>query len=64
MPTIPRRNRMELMTPVELAVLALMGMVEGMGAHPALTDAVVLLDKARARLADYIDEQKAGATKS
>jgi len=34
---------------------ALVG-VESMGADPLLTDAVVLLEKARSKVADYVDK--------
>lgn len=38
--------------------------VEGLGADVALTDAVILLDKARERVADFVDQEiRAGRMK-
>lgn len=56
---IPRRNRFDLMTPEEKSIYEMVGEVEKLGAHPLLTDCVVLLDEARAKLADWVDEQAA-----
>lgn len=52
---IPRRIRLDLSTPGELAIRAAVGIVESMGADVRLTDAVVLLGAARERVADYVD---------
>jgi hypothetical protein len=52
---IPRRIRIELMTPAELAIRAAVLAVEEAGADPLLTDAVVLLDEAKEKVADYVD---------
>lgn len=52
----PRRGRIELNTPAELAIRAAVRAVEEVGADPLLTEAVVLLDRAREHLADYIDK--------
>lgn len=51
----PRRVRLDLMCPAELAIRTALGMVEAMGAHPTLTDAVVKLGEAQASVADYVD---------
>lgn len=53
---VPRRNRIDLMTPAEKAIYDAVGLVESMGAHVRLTDAVVLLGQARSAVADYVDE--------
>jgi len=58
---IPRRIRLDQMTPEELAIYNLVGEIEILGAHPILTDVVVLLGKARERLADWVDLQEAEA---
>lgn len=52
---IPRRCRMDKWTPAELAIREASLKVEEMPAHVLLTDAVVLLQEARAKVADYID---------
>lgn len=43
------------MTTEELAIRDLMGRIESLGAHPLLTDVVVLLSEAQRKLADWID---------
>jgi hypothetical protein len=53
--TIPRRNRLDLCTPAELAIYDAVQAVEKAGAHPLLTDAVNLLAQAREKVADYVD---------
>ena len=53
----PRRNRADLWTPAEKAISDAVAVVEAAGAHTRLTDAVVLLGKARDAVADYVDEQ-------
>lgn len=53
---IPRRNRLDLMTPAELAIFAAVEAVEKVGADVRLTEAVILLGQARAKVADYVDE--------
>ena len=50
-----RRHRDDQRTPAELAIGQAMEAVEGAGAHPLLTDAVVLLGQARDRVADFVD---------
>jgi hypothetical protein len=53
--TIPRRARLDLMTPAERAIVYATRMVEEMAADVRLTDAVVLLGAARESVADYVD---------
>lgn len=53
----PRRSCIYLLTPAEKAVWDAAQAVENLGADVRLTDAVVLLQQARERLADYFDEQ-------
>lgn len=57
MNNFPRRARIDLMTPEELALFNMIGEVEKLGAHPLLTDVVVLLGDARSKLADWVDLQ-------
>lgn len=52
----PRRARLDLMCPAELAIRKALELVEAMGAHPTLTDAVVKLGEAQASVADYVDQ--------
>lgn len=52
---IPRRVRLDLNTEAELAIRHAIDKVEELGADPLLTDAVVLLDEALDKVADYID---------
>ena len=54
---ISRRARIDLMTPAELAIREAMLKVEEAGAHPFLTDAVVLLGQAKDKVADYVDSR-------
>jgi hypothetical protein len=54
---VPRRRRIDLQTPAEAAIRAAMRAVEEAGAHELLTAAVVLLDEARDRVADFVDQQ-------
>lgn len=51
----PRRNRIDLATPPEKAIRLAMGVVEAGGAHPLMTEAVVLLDKALNKVADFVE---------
>lgn len=55
MRAIPRRSRLDQNIPAELAIRAAIDTVEETGAHPLLTDAVVLLQQAREKVADYVD---------
>jgi hypothetical protein len=52
---IPRRSRIDQMTPAERAIYDALGVVEAAGADVRLTDAVVLLQAARERVADFVD---------
>ena len=54
----PRRNRLDLMTPAELAIYNASQEVEKLGADVKLTEAVILLSKARELVADFIDSKK------
>lgn len=53
--TTPRRNQLQKMTPVELAIRECVEQVETLGADVRLTDAVVLLSAANDSVADFID---------
>lgn len=53
--SFPRRIQIPLMTSEERAIYELIGDVEKLGAHPLLTDVVVLLGDARNKLADWVD---------
>ena len=53
----PRRIDMQRFTPAEKAIFDATDEVERAGAHPLLTDAVILLGQARAKVADYVDSQ-------
>jgi hypothetical protein len=52
---IPRRNRLDLSTPAELAIYNAMEEVEKAGADKRLTDALNLLAQAKNLIADYIE---------
>lgn len=51
----PTRSDLLLMTPAEKAIYEVVGMVEEIGAHTLLTDAVVLLAQAREKVADFVE---------
>ena len=53
---IPRRARLDLHTPAEMAIRTAVLEVEAVGAHPLLTDAVILLSQAREKVADYEEQ--------
>jgi hypothetical protein len=53
----PRRNRLDLNTPAELAIVNAMYEVEKLGADVKLTEAIILLQKAKDLIADYVDEK-------
>ncbi len=59
---IPRRNRLDKLTPAETAIMEAMRAVEEAGADVRLTDAVVLLGRARDRVADFVDGVKPETT--
>lgn len=50
------RNCIDLQTPAEAAIRAAIAEVEKAGAHPMLTEAVVLLGQALVKLGEYVDE--------
>lgn len=52
---IPRRCRIDLYTPAELAIREAMLAVEEAGCHPLLTDAVNLLAQAKEKVADFVE---------
>jgi hypothetical protein len=54
---ISRRSCLYLLTPAEKSVYDAVQAVEAVGADVRLTDAVVLLQQAREKLADYFDEE-------
>lgn len=58
METIPRRNRLDLMTYAERVIFQAMNEVESMGADIRLTEAVTLLAKAKDCVSDFIDYGK------
>lgn len=51
----PRRCRIDLFTPAEKAIQDAVIAVEEAGCDPRLTDAVVLLQEARNKVADFVD---------
>lgn len=51
----PRRNDLTLQTPAETAIRNAVLIVEAAGAHPLLTDAVLLLQQAREKVADFVE---------
>jgi len=57
MENFPRRNQLDLLTPAELAIFEAMQAVEKIGADEKLTEAVIILQKARDLVADFIEEQ-------
>lgn len=59
----PRRNRVDLYTPAELAIRAAVFAVEEAGCDPLLTEAVNLLQEAREKVADYVERDCAPPTK-
>ena len=52
---IRRRDRLDLNTPAEVAIFKAMQEVEKSGADKRLTEAVILLAKARSLVADYVE---------
>lgn len=57
---IPRRARLERLTPAELAIRDAVVAVEAAGADERLTRAVMLLQEARDRVADWVDSVPVG----
>lgn len=60
---IPRRVRVDLMTPAELAIRNAIAEVEKLEADERLTNAVVLLAAAQTRVADYVDGEEGWETR-
>ena len=58
---IARRCRTDLYTPAEKAISDAVAAVEAAGAHPLLTDAVVLLTDAQNKVADFVELDDASA---
>lgn len=56
MSELPRKDRLDLNTPAELAIRNAVIEVERLKSHPTLTDVVKLLNIARETLAKHIDE--------
>ena len=57
MNAVPRRCRLDLLTPAESAIVKAIETTEGLAADVRLTDAVVLLAQAREKVADFVDDQ-------
>jgi hypothetical protein len=57
----PRRAQLQQWTPAEHAIRNAMFAVEATGAHPLLTDAVVLLGEAKDKVAEFVDLTPGGA---
>lgn len=55
---VPRRNRVDLNLIPEKAIREAMKRVEEIGADPILTDAIILLEKAFNKVADYLDSNE------
>jgi len=55
--TIPRRCRLDLMTPAELAIRNAILEIEKLGCDTKLTDIVFMLDKAKDLTSDFIDSK-------
>lgn len=51
----PRRCQVNLYTPAEKAISEAINAVEKAGAHPLLTDAVMLLAEAKEKVADFVE---------
>jgi hypothetical protein len=52
-----------LMSPIERDILKLQFVLEGLGSHPLLTNAAMLLCDARQKVADYLDDEQAKKAK-
>jgi hypothetical protein len=57
---MPRRTNISLYVPAERAISDAMLAVEDMPPHPFLTEAVILLAKAKDCVADYVDSRDSG----
>ena len=51
----PRRNRIDLYTPAESAIAEAIAVVESLGCHTLLTEAVCLLSRAKEAVADFVE---------
>lgn len=56
---IPRANRMDRWTAAERAIHEAVQIVESLGADTRLTEAVVLLGRAQAKVAEFVDDTPA-----
>jgi hypothetical protein len=54
----PRRHRSDLWTAAERAIHDALRVVEGLGAHPLLTEASNLLSQAQNKVADFIERDR------
>lgn len=61
---IPRRSRIDLLTPAELAIVAAVEAIEEAGCDVLLTEAVILLSEARDKVADFVDRSDGGSSKA
>ena len=52
---IPRRSKLWKYTAEEAAIRSAILLVEEMGAHPLLTEAVILLGQAKDKVSDFVD---------
>ncbi len=57
-----RRNRLDLMKPVELAIHKAMAELEQVGADPKLTAATIHLQNALTLVSDWLDAQEQAST--
>ncbi|HEY9751217.1 MAG TPA: hypothetical protein V6C63_21210 [Allocoleopsis sp.] len=55
---IPCRCQMNLWTPAKTAIWQAIQAVESVGAHPFLTEAVILLGQAKDKVSDYIEQDE------
>lgn len=60
MNAVPRRSRIDLMIPAELAIRDALIAVEALGAHPKLTEVVSTLSDAQNKVADWHDGGRPG----
>lgn len=54
----PRRNRIDLFSDAEQAILQAKKAVEKAGCDPLLTDAIELLSQAQNKVADYVEQDQ------
>lgn len=60
----PRRSRLDLCEPAELAIYNAIQEVEKAGADERLTNAIIKLQEAKELVSDYIDEKKSAANEN